>query len=113
VNHAQEPDMWDLVVLALPAAPINFMPQQIQLQDIGGNVLMEEVEDENPNFLWGGDNLQVGMALLPASLDIDPVLFDKQQFHIIPGRPHSEGIIIWSRFFAPMGQYWRYLCSFF
>jgi hypothetical protein len=74
------------------------------LQDIGGDVLMVEIGVANPNFLWGGDNLQVGMALLPASLNFDPVLTDKQQPYILSGRPHSENIRIWSRFFAPVGN---------
>jgi hypothetical protein len=37
------PDLWHLVELALPAAPVNFMPLQIQLQDVGGDVVIEEV----------------------------------------------------------------------
>jgi hypothetical protein len=65
---------------------------------------MEEVEVENPNFLCGGDNLQVDLTLLLASLDIDPVLTDNQQPYIFSGRPHLESIIIWSRFFAPIGN---------
>jgi hypothetical protein len=44
------------------------------------------------------------MALLPASLNFDPVLTDKQQPYILSGRPHSENIIIWSRFFARVGN---------
>jgi hypothetical protein len=77
-NQAQELGLWDPVVLALPAALVNFMLHQIQLQEIDDDVLMEEMEVANPNFYWGGDNLQVGMALLPTSLDVYHVLLAKQ-----------------------------------
>jgi hypothetical protein len=49
-SQVQEPDLWDPVVLALPAAPVNFMPHQIHLQANDDDVLMDEVEVINPNF---------------------------------------------------------------
>jgi hypothetical protein len=91
-------------VLALHAVLVNFMPLQIQLQDVGGDVLMEKVEVENPNIFWGGNNLRVGMALLPDSLDVDLVFAAKQQLSGLAGRPHPEGIRIWNKFFAPLGN---------
>jgi hypothetical protein len=42
------------------------------------------------------------MALLPDSLDFDTILTAQQQFSDLFGRPHPEGIRIWSRFFTSL-----------
>jgi hypothetical protein len=104
-SRVHEPDLWDPVVLVLPAVLVYFLHHEINLQENDDDdVLMNESEIVHPNLNLVEENIQVGMELLPDTLDADPVFSSQQELNLCNGRPHSEGVRLWSRFFAPTGD---------
>jgi hypothetical protein len=90
VNQAQlegqEPDLWEPVVLALQATPINFMHHEI-------------LEDAQAN-----QDLQVSFFHLPKNLEMDPRWAAHSDADVAKSKPHLDSIRIWGRHFVPMGN---------
>jgi hypothetical protein len=78
-----EPDLWDPVVLALPAASINFMHLEILEEE-----LMNDIE-----IAQATQNLHVGFVQLPENLEMGPG-WAAHSF-IENKRPHLDSIHIW------------------
>jgi hypothetical protein len=88
-----KPDLWEPVVMALPAAHLNFMHLKIPEEDLMNDEEIAQVANHN---------LQVGFVQLLDILEMDhgwvaqPSLDNK--------RSHLDSIRLWGRHFAPIGN---------
>jgi hypothetical protein len=87
------------LVLALQAPTINFGVDEIQPHE-----LMSEDEGLE-NSANDGNQLQVGMVLLPSDLKVDPgfsSLVNESEFY---KKRSAKGVRLWTRHFAPVGGF--------
>jgi hypothetical protein len=87
------------LVLALQAPTINFGVDEIQPHE-----LMSEDEGLE-NSANNGNQLQVGMVLLPSDLKVDPgfpSLVNESEFY---KKRSAKGVRLWTRHFAPVGGF--------
>jgi hypothetical protein len=96
--HAQEPNLWEPMLPVLHVDPVNFLHHEIQQGDIE-EALMNDFEIAQYN-----QNLQVGFVNLPNTLEVDPWLAAYTSNSLGNLMPHPDGIRIWGRFFAPLGD---------
>jgi hypothetical protein len=87
------PDQWEPVVLALLAAPLNFLHLEIP---------EEELMNDAEIALAANQNMQVGFVQLPDSLEMVPGW--AAQSAMSNKRPHPNNIRLWGKHFAPTGN---------
>jgi hypothetical protein len=88
------------IVQGLQAPPMNFSVEEVQQHEL--MFASESVGHENGQSSFGGSvadgTVQVGMALLPENLDMDPVLNLSKQRSVAKGCT-SEGYRLWAKYF--------------
>jgi hypothetical protein len=96
------------IVLALQEAPVNFSIEEVEPHEL----LSVNPSDDSGSFDAGhglsGDsderelgNMQVGMALLPDNLDMDPGLLSLAEQRPMYKKKLADGIRLWAKYFAP------------
>jgi hypothetical protein len=100
------------LVLALPAMQhqlINFLhlelePEEIDVVPIQAVTIGDPVQDINQVNKAGEEHLNVGMALLPNSIDFDPRLRShcaNNSLDIASARPKANTTRLWAKHFSP------------
>jgi hypothetical protein len=98
------------IVLALEAAPVNFSVEEIQPHELLSINPSEGSSSSKAGQSSGGNtdareliNVQVGMALLPDNLDVDPGLQSLILSKTSTSKKLVDGIRHWAKYFAPPG----------
>jgi hypothetical protein len=97
-------------MLALEAAPVNFSVEEIQPHELlsvnsNGSSAFEVGQSSTGNTVAGElDNMQMGMALLPDNLDVDPGLQSMVLSKSWNGKKSTDGVRLWAKYFAPLGS---------
>jgi hypothetical protein len=100
------------IVLALQAALLNFSVEEIETHELfsanpsEGSGSFEAGQSSSGNSAQRElGNMQVGMALLPDNLDIDPGLLSFVVQRPTYRKKSADGIRLWSKYFAPLGSF--------
>jgi hypothetical protein len=100
------------IVLALQAALLNFSVEEIETHELfSANPSEGSGSFEAGQSSFGNSaqrelgNMQVGMALLPDNLDIDPGLLSFVVQRPTYRKKSADGIRLWSKYFAPLGSF--------
>jgi hypothetical protein len=99
------------IVLDLDAAPVNFSVEEIQQHELlsanpyeGSSSSEAEHSSARNSDARELNNMQVGMAMLPDNLDVDPGLQSLILRKTLTAKKSADGIRLWTKYFAPPGS---------
>jgi hypothetical protein len=95
--------------LVLQASPVNFRVEELQPEDLMSNEqiqaqILEGSIPSDENNAARNNIMQVGMALLPDNLNVDPGLSAIAPFQGSAKKRSTEGVRLWATYFAPGGS---------